>query len=133
MKLEIVKGLNTDHAAKLNNIGLTNTDKFLEACRTKAGRRKVAEDAGIEEDLILTWANYVDLFRINGVREQYARLLEAAGVDTVPELAQRNPDNLYEAMKATNDEEKLAERLPGKDQVADWVRQAKELPRMLEY
>jgi hypothetical protein len=31
-----------------------------------------------------------DLFRI----KEYADLLEAAGVDTVRELAQRNPDNL---------------------------------------
>jgi len=37
--------------------------------------------------------NHADLCRIDGVGSEYADLLEAAGVDTVPELAQRNAAN----------------------------------------
>jgi hypothetical protein len=54
-------------------------------------------------------------------------------VDTVPELAQRNAENLYAKLAATNDEKKLVRRLPTQKQVSDWVAQAKNLPRIITY
>jgi predicted flap endonuclease-1-like 5' DNA nuclease len=83
--------------------------------------------------LILEWVNHVDLFRITGVGEEYADLLEEAGVDTVPELAQRNPENLYQKMATVNEAKKLVRRLPSQDQVSDWVKQAHGLPRVITY
>jgi len=76
---------------------------------------------------------HVDLFRINGVAEEYADLLEEAGVDTVPELAQRNPANLYQKLVEVNEAKQLVRRLPTESQVAGWVAQAKELPRVINY
>ena len=75
----------------------------------------------------------MDLFRIKGVFEEYADLLEEAGVDTVPELAQRNPANLYDKLVEVNSEKNLVRQLPGKAQVENWVAQAKKLPRVIEY
>jgi predicted flap endonuclease-1-like 5' DNA nuclease len=77
--------------------------------------------------------NLADLFRIKGVAEEYSDLLEEAGVDTVRELAQRNPKNLYRAMVDKNEAKKLVRRLPSEGQVADWVAQAKKLPRVVKY
>jgi hypothetical protein len=54
-------------------------------------------------------------------------------VDTVPELAQRKPENLYEKLREVNAEKKLVRKLPSMVQVMDWVAQAKELPRALNY
>lgn len=71
--------------------------------------------------------------RIKGIGSEYADLLEAAGVDTVPELAQRNADNLYAKLKEINEAKDLVRRLPSEAQVVDWVAQAKALPRLLEY
>jgi hypothetical protein len=67
------------------------------------------------------------------VGEEYSDLLEAAGVDTVVELAGRNPSNLHEKMTAVNAEKKLVRQLPSLAQVEAWVAQAKELPRVLSY
>ena len=64
---------------------------------------------------------------------EYAELLEASGVDTVAELAQRNADNLAAKMAEVNEEKKLTRRVPPASTVEDWVSQAKELPRKLEY
>jgi len=75
----------------------------------------------------------VDLFRIKGVGSEFAELLEAAGVDTVPELANRNPGHLAAAMVKVNEEKKLTRRTPTEADVAKWVAEAKELPRMLSY
>jgi chlorosome envelope protein I len=46
-------------------------------------------------------------------------LLEASGVDSVPELAQRDPANLHPKMTSVNEKKKLVRQLPTADQVAD--------------
>ncbi|MFN2284489.1 MAG: DUF4332 domain-containing protein, partial [Anaerolineae bacterium] len=93
----------------------------------------LAEKTGISGKLVLKWVNRADLFRVKGIGEEYADLLEVAGVDTVPELAQRNAENLYNKMTEVNKERKLARRLPSQAQVAEWIDQAKALPRVLTY
>lgn len=128
-----IEGIGQVYADKLNSLGINTFAQYLETCKTKKGRAELAEKAGISEKLILTWANHADLARIKGIRGQYAELLEAAGVDTVPELAQRNAENLYKSMAAIKDAKGIVRKLPGADQVADWIEQAKKLPRILEY
>jgi len=71
--------------------------------------------------------------RIKGVGEEYSDLLEEAGVDTVVELANRNADNLLEKVIAINKEKKLVRQLPVLSMITDWIKQAKKLPRIVEY
>ncbi len=81
----------------------------------------------------MKWVNHVDLFRIKGVGSEYADLLEMAGVDTVVELATRNPVNLLASLESVNEEKKLVRKLPVLNQVEDWIEQAKDLPRKINY
>lgn len=113
--------------------GITTTEALLEAAASPRQREDLATKTGIPEKLVLEFANLADLFRIRGVGEEYSDLLEEAGVDTVVELAQRNADNLHEALRKTNEREALVRRLPTLKQVKDWVAQAKKLPRVLTY
>ena len=71
--------------------------------------------------------------RIKGVDADSADLLEAAGVDTVVELANRNATNLHERMVSVNQDAGLAQVLPSAAQVADWVAQAKQMERAVHY
>ncbi len=132
-KLEAVEGIGPVYAEKLREAGVTTTEQLLAIGGTPEGRKELAEKTGISEKLILEWVNHVDLFRIKGIGEEYADLLEAAGVDTVMELAQRNPENLYKKLQEVNAEKKLVRRLPTLQQVKDWVAQAKQLPRAVFY
>lgn len=132
-KLERIEGIGPTYAAKLADVGVNSTEALLQAGATPKGRQELAEKTGISPKLILEWVNLADLFRIKGIGEEYSDLLEEAGVDTVVELAQRNPENLYRALVETNRAKKLVRRLPSQDQVADWVAQAKALPRVIEY
>jgi len=132
-KLTTVEGIGDAQARKLTDVGIRTTEALLEEGKTPRGRQKIADETGISGKLILKWINRVDLFRITGIGEEYADLLEMAGVDTVPELAQRNPENLYRTISEVNAEKKLVRQLPGQDQVRQWVEQAKELPRVIEY
>jgi len=128
-----VEGIGPAYAQKLREAGISTTQALLDKGASPQGRKEIAQKAGIGETLILRWVNHVDLFRIKGVGEEYADLLEAAGVDTVPELAQRNPENLYQKLIAVNQEKKLVRRPPTQSQVSDWVEQAKQLPRVISY
>jgi hypothetical protein len=69
-----------------------------------------------------------DLLRISGISEEYRGLLEASGVDTVPDLAQQNAANLYERLMAVNLEKHLVPKSPTLTQVAAWIEQANQLP-----
>ncbi len=93
----------------------------------------IAAASGISDKLVLKWVNHVDLFRIKGVGSEYADLLEAAGVDTVVELATRNPANLYQRLVSTNMEKRLVRKVPVPSQVENWIEQAKTLPRIITY
>ena len=52
---------------------------------------------------------------------EYADLLEQSGIDTVVELAQRNPSNLHKRMVDINEQKKLVRRLPHASEVQSWV------------
>jgi predicted flap endonuclease-1-like 5' DNA nuclease len=128
-----VEGIGGIYSQKLREAGIATTQALLEQGASPQGRTKIAEKTGISGTLILEWVNHVDLFRIQGVGEEYSDLLEEAGVDTVPELAQRNPENLHQKLVAVNQAKKLVRRLPTQAQVSDWIEQAKRLPRVVTY
>ena len=132
-KLSDIEGVGPVYQQKLNAAGVATTAALLEKGATPKGRKEIAEKSAIGDGLILEWVNHVDLFRIKGVGSEYADLLEAAGVDTIPELAKRNAQNLLEKMTATNAEKKLVRRLPVLSQVVNWIEQAKVLPRVITY
>jgi predicted flap endonuclease-1-like 5' DNA nuclease len=128
-----IEGIGEVYAEKLKAAGIATTEALLEQGATRDGRAKIAETTGISGTLILRWVNHADLFRINGVEAQYSELLEAAGVDSVPELAQRVPENLALRLAEVNDQKKLVRKVPSQTQVADWVAQAKTMPRMVHH
>ena len=132
-KLAAIEGIGDVYAEKLGAIGVGSIEALLGKGATPGGRKELAEQGDISPKLILEWVNRADLFRIKGIAEEYSDLLETAGVDTVPELAQRNPDNLYAALVKTNQAKKLVRKLPSANQVADWVAQAKDLDRVVTY
>jgi len=128
-----VEGIGPVYTAKLKAIGISTAEALLEQGATPKGRKAIADKSGIGDALILEWVNHVDLFRIKGVGPEYADLLEEAGVDTIPELAQRRADNLFEKMVAVNQAKKLVRKMPIQAQVTNWIEQAKALPRIINY
>jgi predicted flap endonuclease-1-like 5' DNA nuclease len=132
-KLIEIEGIGETYAAKLQAAGVASLERLLEQGATRQGRSSMVDATGISDKLILRWVNMADLFRINGIGEQYSDLLEAAGVDTVPELAQRKPENLLAKMTEVNEQKKLVRALPSLAAVEKWVAEAKALPRVVTY
>ena len=132
-KLSDIEGIGTVYAQKLSSAGVGDQNKLLNHGSTAKGRKELSEKTGISEKMLLEWCNRADLARVSGIGEEYADLLEHAGVDTVPELAQRNAANLQKTMQELNTEKKLVRKMPSLSNVEDWIQQAKELPRVITH
>ena len=133
LPIEDIDGIGAVMGEKFRAAGVKDTDTLLQNALTPKQRKELAEETGLSEARILKFANMADLYRISGVGSEYSELLEAAGVDTVPELAKRNAANLTQAMATVNQEKKLTRQVPTESEVTKWIEQAKGLPRMLEY
>jgi predicted flap endonuclease-1-like 5' DNA nuclease len=132
-KIEKIEGIGPAYAAKLTEQGIKTTADYLAKAADAKGRKALAEATSISPALILRWANQADLMRITGVGEEFAELLEKAGVDTVKELKMRNAQNLTAAMDAVNAEKKLVRRIPNLSEVEKWIEQAKTLEPMISH
>jgi predicted flap endonuclease-1-like 5' DNA nuclease len=126
-------GIGPEVAAALKSVGIRTTARLLEEAKTPKGRQRLALKTGIDEKRLLRWANMADRMRIKGVGEDYAELLQAAGVDTVKELKYRNPARLAKAMAEANARRKLVRVLPSDRAVERWIEHAKRLQRKISY
>ena len=131
--IETIEGIGPKTGDSLRKAGIRTVEKLLETACSKPGRRALAAETGISEKQLLQCVNMADLFRINGVASQYSELLEAAGVDTVKELRNRNPENLAAKMAEVNASKKLVRVTPSSNVVGRWVAQAKTLKPMITY
>ncbi len=132
-KIEDIEGIGPSYAAKLAQAGITSTGDLLKQCGGKSGRAAVSGKVGVGESTLLKWANLADMMRLKGVGGQYAELLEASGVDTVKELANRNAANLAEKMKELNAAKKLSGSVPTAAVIEGWIAEAKRTEPMISH
>lgn len=128
-----IEGIGSIYAGKLQRVGIRTTNRLLRVAAHRRGRKDISTQTGISETLILEWVNLADLMRIKGIGEEFSDLLEEVGVDTVKELRNRRPDNLYQAILEINARKQLVRRLPSRGAVESWIMQAKTLPPVLTY
>jgi predicted flap endonuclease-1-like 5' DNA nuclease len=132
-KIEDLEGVGSHYGRILREYGINSPKKLLEAGCTRQGRQDLAAKTGIDEARLLKWVNLCDLCRISGVSTQYSELLEAAGVDTVKELRNRNADNLASKIQEINGEKRLVRQPPNLKSVSKWIQQAKELDPLVSH
>lgn len=132
-KITEIEGIGPAFAEKLTAAGVQTVESLLKNGATKAGRKKLSADCGIDEGKILDWVNMADLFRDKGIASQFAELLKASGVDTVKELKNRNAENLHAKLTEIQKEKKITKAVPALKQIADFIDQAKALPPVVTY
>jgi Domain of unknown function (DUF4332) len=125
--------IDPDVVDRLKSVGIRTSDKLLDAAKSLRGRKTLAEKTGIDEKSLLSLANRIDRMRVKGIGQDYAKLLQIAGVDTIRELKYRNPKRLAEAMAAANAKRKLVRVLPSERTVGRWIEHAKKLPLKISY
>ena len=132
-KIVDIEGIGPVYGEKLVAIGIATVDQLLKKGATPKGRQEIEEATGIDHGRILTWVNHADLFRVKGIGPQFSELLEAAGVDTVKELRNRNAKNLAAKILEVNDEKHLVRRVPVEEEVARFIEIAKTLEPVVTY
>ncbi len=130
-KNDLIKKILVSQNEKLI-IKINNLIDDIENQKTKKQRVTLAQASGISEAQILKYANMTDLFRINGVGQEFYQLLEAAGVDTVPDLATRKPNVLMVKMEEINSKKNLTRTTPSLKEVEKRVAEEKDLPISIE-
>ena len=131
--LTSIKGINEATEAKLNRAGVNNVNDLLAEGATPQGREEMAARSGLPAEQILKFVHYADLFRIKGIAAQSAALLEAAGVNTVAELGKHDASTLQRKLQQVNDAKKITAKMPAEKQIAEWIEEAKTLPKTVTY
>lgn len=131
--LSNIDGIDDAAAAALKSAGVRTAEKLLEAAKDTKGRKALAAKTGLDEKLLLQWANMADRMRIKGMGKAHAELLREAGVNTVRELKFRNGGRLARAIAAANAKRKLVKTPPSENAVNRWIEQAKKLPLKISY
>lgn len=132
-KIVAATNLSSDEAAKLHDAGIDKASQLLVRAATPQARRELAAATGLSNATILAAVKKTDLMRIHGVGVKHSDLLLAAGVDTVPELAQRNPKNLFASLSRVNADKQIVADLLKEAEVTDWVARANAAPRIIMY
>ena len=133
VNLTSIPGISEATEAKLNAAGINNVNDLLAEGAAPQGREELAARSGLTAGQILRFVHYADLFRIKGIAGQTAELLEAAGVNSVAELAQRNASTLQVKLQELNDARKPRGKVPTEKQLAEWIEEAKTLPKRVTY
>jgi predicted flap endonuclease-1-like 5' DNA nuclease len=132
-KIEDIEGIGPSYAKKLSMAKIKTTKDLLEFCKNAKGRASVSKTTGVTEGQLLKWANLADLMRVSGIGSEYSELLEAAGVDTIKELRNRNAANLASRMREVNSAKKLTRAVPSPKVVERWISSAADLPPVITY
>ncbi len=134
MKIEDVEGIGPAYGATLAAAGINTTDDLLTAGAKPYDRERIAEATGISSRLIREWVDKIDLMRVPGVGPQYSGLLEAAGVGSPAELAQRNPTNLEATIQSVVAERPgIVRRIPSEAEITAWIEAAGTLEQVVEH
>jgi predicted flap endonuclease-1-like 5' DNA nuclease len=133
VKLDVIEGIGAKHTSALSRAGVTHVRHLLQRGATPSGREALARETGLSSSQLLEWVNHIDLMRIRGVGAEYSDLLEAAGVDSPTELAQRSPARLAALLAETNAQHPLVRRVPSEKVLASWISDARTLPRLITH
>lgn len=127
-----LRGVPVTARAALKRVGINTCARLLEEAGKAAARAALAERTGIDPELLLRLVQRADMARVNGIGAVFGMMLEDLGIREVGALARQDPVKLHAALKDLNTRERYARRSPTPEEVADWVAQARVLPRLVE-
>ena len=126
MKIIEIEGIGAKFGQKLEKGGISNIEDLIPLSRKEI--KELAEKLDISEKLLDKWQEHADLMRIKGVGPEYSEALNEIGIDSVKELAQRNPENTLERIEKLDKEKPdVIRKLPELDDIKDWIEEAKKI------
>lgn len=130
-KLRSISGLDPELVSRLEAIEIIDNTNLLARGAQPEGRDEICAATGLDIVQLLPALYLMDLERIDGVSWTNARLLVAAGVTTVPDLAFRGAEDLQQLIQRANSELGLVKRLPSVKAIQGWIDHARGLPQAI--
>lgn len=123
-------GVERDLETQLKSRGIKDSEDLLARYRSLGSASALAADLGLDDDTAMCLVNRAQLARIRGIGEAYTMLLEAAGVKTVQQLADRSPEQLRGQFEHINETARIVGRVPALPMVNGWVAKAQRTPQL---
>jgi len=121
-----IEGIGKKYGKTMETAGFLDVESLIGLDRD--GIKKLAEKTKISEKLIDKWAEHADLMRIGGIGPEYAEMINEIGIDSVKELAQRNPNNtLDRIVKLDKEKPDMFRKPPPLKMIEDWIEEAKKI------
>jgi hypothetical protein len=114
------------YAKQLKERGIAKEDDLLLKANTAAAQEALADQLGIDVKLVRRWALLTDLMRIVGIDTPHANLLDAAGVGSLKDLRDSNPEELARRLHQINRARSLVPEAPSVESVRQWISEAKD-------
>ena len=125
-RLKHIRAIDPESVQALATQKIHTTSDLLSFCGTPDARRRVSQQTGISEHLLLRWANFADLMRVGGIGKRAAEILAAVGIDTLGALRAQASPALVAKMKASADGP-LPTSARSFAAVARWIARAKKM------
>lgn len=122
----------TAQVVKFRDAGVQTTEQVLEASLTPKARTALSKKVGLSEADVKSFALDCELMQINGVGPKAVKLIRAAGVKNVADLAGRKPAELLPLLVSVNSEQKITDTQPSMDLVQYWIEEAQRVPYHLK-
>ena len=117
-------GVERDLETQLKSKGIKDSEDLLARHRALGSAGALASHLDVDETIAMCLVNRAQLARIRGIGEAYTMLLEAAGVNTVQDLALRSPEQLRGQFERINETARIVGRVPALPMVNGWVTKA---------
>lgn len=126
-------GISKDTVTKLEQTGITNTEKLYDRVITKDKRQDLAHTTGIKDSDILELTGLTDLSRIKWVGVTFARMLYDLGINSAEKASKSDPVNLHFRINQLNKVNSIFKGQIGLNDIKIFVAAAKEIPFEIEY
>jgi predicted flap endonuclease-1-like 5' DNA nuclease len=126
--IEQLPGLSVQDQSKLREWGITTTGQLLKTASTVQSREVLANQLQIKSQYVNKWVALADLARLPGIGCHYCGLVLHAGILSVTQLAQTPAHKLHQQiLRLQVATMQRRDFCPGVDEVAGWIKQAREL------
>ena len=129
--LVAVPSLTGASVAVLHGADVKDVSALQAKAATAEGRAELAAATGMSRADVDALAYNLDLGRVRGIGRKSLALLNAAGIESVGDLAEYDADELAGLLVTVNEEEHIVKNMPSEDTLAYWVEQAQDLPPYL--
>jgi len=116
-----IGNLGTEEIEMFRRLGIETTIQLLEHVADGAGRDDLIARTGLEAAELDRMTQVADLLRVPGIDSATANLLQASGIRSVADLADKKANRLALKLKRVNAEKQLLSTAPKASIVGHWI------------